>query len=154
MFLRSSNMPKIYIDADGCPVVYLTLEIAEEYALDCCIVCDSSHAYNIDGVEVITVDQGNDSADYRILNLLKKDDIVITQDYGLAAMALAKKAKPLSQNGIVYTEENIDGMLHQRHHSAKQRKATHRYPHIKKRTIDNDEKFISSLKNLLNTIHN
>lgn len=142
-------MPKIYIDGDGCPVVYQTLDIADAYGIECIIVCDSAHVFQIAGVTTLTVDQGRDSADYKILNSLHAQDIIITQDYGLAAMALAKGAFPISQNGVRYTNENIDGMLAQRHFSAKQRKATHRYPHIKKRTSQQDDAFMDALKQIL-----
>lgn len=145
-------MAKIYIDADGCPVVYHTLDVAEAYGVKCTIVCDSAHVFRIEGVKTLTVDQGRDSADYKILNLLEQNDIVVTQDYGLAAMALAKGAYPISQNGTCYTNDNIDGMLAQRHYSAKQRKATHRYPHIKKRTKDDDDVFMDALSQLLQQI--
>lgn len=147
-----NNMSKIYIDADGCPVVYHTMDVADEFGISCCIVCDHAHAFDIDNVEIVFVDQGNDSADYKILNLLKQGDIVITQDYGLAAMALSKGAFPLSQNGLLYTDANIDSMLSQRHFSAKQRKATHRYPHIGKRTKEHDIAFEKALRELLRTL--
>lgn len=145
-------MPKIYIDADGCPVVYPTLDIAQAYGVDCCIICDTAHSFQIEGVETIVVDQGRDSADYKILQLLHAGDIVITQDYGLAAMALAKQAYLLSQNGLRYTNDNIEIMLSQRYLNAKQRKVSKRYPHIPKRTSEDDDTFIAALQQLLEEV--
>ena len=76
---------KIYIDADGCPVVRHTLRIAKQFAVPCVILCDTAHRIEHEGTETIVVAQGADSVDFRLVNLIAKDDIVITQDYGLAA---------------------------------------------------------------------
>lgn len=115
---------RIVIDADGCPVVNITLDIARKFGVECCLVADSAHSFNLgDKAEVITVSKGADSADFRIVNLINKGDIVITQDYGLAAMCLAKTDCVLNQNGLIYSQNNIDLLLAQRHISKKIRRA-------------------------------
>ena len=97
----------IVIDADGCPVVNLTLDIAQRFGVKCCVVADTSHSFDFgDKAEIITVSKGADSADFRIVNLIKNGDIVITQDYGLAAMCLAKTDCVLNQNGLIYSQNN------------------------------------------------
>lgn len=114
----------IVIDADGCPVVNLTLDIAQRFGVKCCVVADTSHSFDFgDKAEIITVSKGADSADFRIVNLIKNGDIVITQDYGLAAMCLAKTDCVLNQNGLIYSQNNIDSLLAQRHISKKIRRA-------------------------------
>lgn len=145
-------MFKLYIDADGCPVVYEALNIADEYNVEAVVVCDSAHVFRLDDIKVITVDKGMDSVDYAILNRLKKHDIVVTQDYGLAAMALSKQAYPISQNGLCYTNENIDGLLNQRHDYAMLRRAKKVHSHIKKRTSADDDQFCDALRELLEKV--
>ena len=77
---------KIYIDADACPVTRIAVQLAKQHDLDCTIICDTAHRIEYDGAETIIVDKGADSADYRLVNLVLAGDLVITQDYGLAAM--------------------------------------------------------------------
>lgn len=86
---------KIIIDADACPVVDITVNMAKERGLPCIIVCDNTHTIEKDGAKTIVVDKGADSADCRIANLTEIGDVVITQDYGLAALVLGKGAKAL-----------------------------------------------------------
>ena len=91
----------IYIDGDGCPVVDLTIKIAQENKIPCTIITDTAHIFNKEYARTITVEKGADSADFKIANLVRENDIVVTQDYGLAAMCLSKKAKAINQNGLV-----------------------------------------------------
>jgi hypothetical protein len=77
---------------------------------------------------------------------------VVTQDYGLAAMVLAKKGRCINQNGLIYTSENIDNLLFRRHIGKKIRRAGGRTTHIKKRTAENDESFRKSLVRLLDGV--
>lgn len=149
---RWLNMPSVFIDGDGCPVVYETIDIAQGYDLDITIVCDTSHVYNIEGVNIIIVDKGRDRADFVLLQNIKKNDIVITQDYGLAALTLSKQAYPISQNGLVYTNENIEALLFQRHMSSNLRKHKKYSSHIKKRTKEDDDQFIEALDCLIEQV--
>ena len=89
---------KILIDADGCPVTKSAIEIGNEFGIESIIFCDTSHQFNIESVTIITVGKGNDSADFALVNKCTAGDIVITQDYGLSAMALAKGAIIINQN--------------------------------------------------------
>lgn len=113
----------ILIDADGCPVVDLTVKIATEHKIDCIILCDTSHVFEKKGTKTITVSKGADSVDFALVNMVQSGDIVVTQDYGLAAMCLAKKAVPISQNGLIYSNDNIDALLNERHTAKKIRMA-------------------------------
>ena len=83
--------------------------------------------------------------------MIQPDDIVITQDYGLAAMCLARRSMVISQNGRVYSEENIDSMLLARHAARKIRNAGGRLKGPAKRTRDQDEAFAKVLENLLSS---
>ena len=98
---------RIFIDADGCPVTESAINFAKQHNIECYVVCDTSHEFSFNYASVITVSKGKDSADYKIVNLISPGDIVVTQDYGLAAMCLAKNARAINQNGLIYTDNNI-----------------------------------------------
>lgn len=140
---------KILIDADGCPVVDLTVRLAEKYGIECTILCDTSHEFNREGARTVVVEKGADSVDFRIVNLVGEGDIVVTQDYGLAAMCLARKAIPVSQNGMVYTDKNIDQLLFTRYVSKKIRKAGGRMKGPSKRIPEQDKAFAAALEKLI-----
>lgn len=146
--LKLFNM-RILIDADGCPVVDLTVRLAKKYGIECTILCDTSHEFNRDGAKTVVVEKGADSVDFKIVNLVGKGDIVVTQDYGLAAMCLAREAIPVSQNGLVYTDKNIDQLLFTRYVSKKIRNAGGRIKGPSKRTPEQDKAFESALERLI-----
>ena len=140
---------KIFIDADGCPVVDLTVTIAKRNSIGCFIICDTAHEFNKDGARTVVVEKGADSVDFRLVNLVSAGDIVVTQDYGLAAMCLARKAVPLSQNGLVFTDKNIDELLFSRYVSKKIRNAGGRLKGPSKRTEEQDKRFVEALEKLI-----
>ena len=139
----------VYIDADGCPVVDITVRLSKRTGVECVIVCDTSHVFEKEGARTITVSKGNDSADFVLVNMIKKGDIVVTQDYGLAAMCLARGAVPVSQDGMAYTDSNIDALLLQRHTAKKIRMSGGRLKGPSKRTPEQDAAFERTLEKLL-----
>ena len=143
---------KIYVDADGCPVVDIAIKIAKEYKLEIVVVKNYAHVLNDDYATIVTVDISRDSADYYIVNKVEKDDIVISQDYGFAAMVLAKEAICITQNGLVISTENIDGMLNSRHINQKLRREKQIYSKIKKRNPMANVQFEKSLRSLVNSL--
>ena len=116
----------IYVDADACPVVGIVESLAEKYNIPVILVCDTNHIIHSDYSEVITVGAGADAVDYKLINMCHKGDIVVSQDYGVAAMALVKGAYAIHQSGTWYTDENIDRMLMERHLNKKARRASHK----------------------------
>ena len=98
----------ILIDADGCPVVDLTLRIAGKKGVPVVILCDTSHRIEREGAQTLVFDKGADSVDFALVNRVKPGDLVVTQDYGLASMCLARCARVLNQNGLEYTADTID----------------------------------------------
>lgn len=82
----------ILIDADGCPVVDLTVQTAAKYKVPVLILCDTAHQIQRDGAQTLTFDKGADSVDFALVNRVHPGDLVITQDYGLASMCLARRA--------------------------------------------------------------
>ncbi len=152
----NSKIQTIFIDADGCPVVKNTVRIAIKRKLKTVIV--KNHAVHIENpnpslVEVVTVDKSRDSADYHIANRVDRHSLVITQDYGLAAMILAKGGKAMNQNGVIYSEYNMDQLLDSRHFNQEQRRKHKKYhSKAKKRTQDDNEKFERALEAFLDSI--
>lgn len=145
---------KILIDADACPVVAIVERIAKQYQIPLLLICDTSHIIETEYGELITVDKGADSADFVLINKAQKRDVVVTQDYGVAAMALGKGAYAIHQSGKWYTEENIDQMLFERHMSKKARRSSGKF-HGKgprKRTSEDDFQFENSFQKLIEKV--
>lgn len=140
---------KVFIDADGCPVIHIALQQCKKSEITCTIVCDTSHQFLLDRTEIITVDKGADSTDYAIVNRISSGDLVITQDFGLASMCLARGARVLHQDGWEYTPYNIDALLLQRHESQKYRASGGRMKGQKKRSPAQDQAFTKALQAIL-----
>lgn len=147
---------KIFVDADACPVVEIVEDIATKYNIPVTLLCDTNHVITSDYSEVIVVGAGADAVDYKLISICHRGDIVVTQDYGVAAMALGKGAFAIHQSGKWYTNENIDQMLMERHLNKKARRASSRN-HIKgprKRTDEDDQRFAESFEKLLRKANN
>lgn len=145
---------KIYVDADACPVKSIVQEEAAKRDFDVIFVTSYAHFSNepsSPGVETVYVDTGNDAADYRIMQLAKKGDFIITQDYGLASLALAKGCIVLHHAGFQYTHENIGQMLESRHFSAKMRRGGMRTKGPKPFTDQERNRFRELFRQLLDS---
>ena len=140
---------RLYIDADGCPVINQALNAASRRHVESFLICDTAHVFARRGAQTITVDKGADSADFAIVSRLKPGDLVITQDYGLAAMCLTRGAKVIDQNGMRYTEANIDQLLDQRAAATRIRRGGGRLRGPAKRTAAQNEAFISAFQQML-----
>ena len=130
-------------------MVDLAIDIASRAGVPVTLVCDDAHVMNRPGADTITVMRGADSADLRLVNLLSPGDVAVTQDYGLAALCLARGALALDQNGRIYDESNMDALLAMRHVSAKIRRGGGRLRGPRKRTPEQDRAFAQSLRDLL-----
>ena len=142
---------QILVDADACPVVSIVERVAKEHNLPVTLLCDTNHVLSSDYSEVIVVGAGADAVDYKLISICHKGDIVVSQDYGVAAMALGKGAYAIHQSGKWYTDENIDRMLMERHLNKKARRSSSKN-HIKgtrKRTNEDDERFAQSFEKLV-----
>ena len=113
---------KIFVDADACPVIDIVEDMATKYSIPVTLLCDTNHVLTSDYSEVIVVGAGADAVDYKLISICHRGDIVVTQDYGVAAMALGKGAFAINQSGKWYTNENIDQMLMERHLNKKARR--------------------------------
>ena len=130
----------ILIDADGCPVVDLTLQIAKQFGIPVIILCDTSHQIER---------KGADSVDFALVNRVKPGDLVVTQDYGLASMCLARCARVLNQNGLEYTADNMDALMLRRYENKKLLRAGKHPKGSAKRTKEQDMKFAEVLRKVL-----
>ena len=140
---------RVLIDADACPVVNIAIGLCKEFHTECLLLCDTAHAIHRDGASTLVFDKGADSVDFALANRVLPGDIVITQDYGLASMCLAKSAKVLHQDGWAYTEDNIQALLWSRHETKKYRQSGGRVKGPSKRTGAQDEAFYSAFQALL-----
>lgn len=145
---------RIYVDADACPVKGIIEDVAKEYKIPVTMVIDVNHILYSDYSEIVTVSQGADSVDIALINRVQKGDIVVSQDYGVAALALGKGAYAIGNSGLLYTNRNIDKLLFERFMHGKVRRAgkAGRGGGPKKRTDADDESFRTSLKKLCETI--
>ena len=142
---------QIFVDADACPVVAIVEKIAKEHNVPVTLLCDTNHVLSSAYSEVVIVGAGTDAVDYKLISICHKGDIVVSQDYGVAAMALGKGAYAIHQSGKWYTNDNIDQMLMERHLNKKARRSSHKN-HIKgpkKRTEEDNERFAQSFAKML-----
>jgi len=140
---------QILVDADACPVKQIIVRMAMQRKIPVTMLTDTSHELRDGYSTVVTVDKQADSVDYALMGLLKKEDIVVTQDFGLAAMVLGKGASAVNQNGLVFTDQNIDKLLMERHLGQKIRRGGGRTKGPPKRTKEEDARFEEALGRLL-----
>lgn len=142
---------QIYVDADACPAVGIVEETAKKYKIPVTLLCDTNHVLHSDYSDVVVVGAGADAVDYKLISICHSGDIVVSQDYGVAAMALGKGAYAIHQSGKWYINDNIDQMLMERHLNKKARRSSHKN-HIKgpkKRTEEDNERFAQSFEKLI-----
>lgn len=146
---------RIFVDADACPGIGIIERLAKKYDVPVTLLCDTNHVLVSDYSEVKVIGAGADAVDYALIGLCSKGDIVVSQDYGVAAMALGKGAYAIHQSGKWYTNENIDQMLMERHLAKKARRATKKN-HLKgpkKRSVQDDERFAESFEKMIRKAH-
>ena len=141
---------KVYVDADACPVTRIAERVAKEHSISVVLLCDMNHVLSSDYSEIRVIGAGADAMDIALINLCQRGDIVVTQDYGVAALALGKGAKAIHQSGRWYTNENIDGLLMERHMAkVARRKSKNHLKGPAKRTDEDDRRFEDSFRRLI-----
>ncbi|MCI6615731.1 YaiI/YqxD family protein [Ruminococcus sp.] len=147
---------KILVDADACPVVKQVEKVAKRYNIPTVLLCDTSHIMNTTYSEVKIIGSGADAVDFALVNMCQKGDIAVTQDYGVAAMVLSKGGYCIHQSGKIFTDDNIGGLLMDRHLAKKARmsKSKNHLKGAKKRTQADDERFEASFESLIKRILN
>lgn len=145
-------MRTLFIDADACPVIRESISIARAAGLSVVVVANSSQniaKYERRGVEAVQVSGGSDAADFAIVERLNSGDVVVTQDIGLAAMALGKGAGALSPRGRIFYLATIDAELAVRHAQAKLRRAGGRHGGPSAFTDEDREHFADQLERVI-----
>lgn len=145
---------RIHVDADACPVIPIVEQVAGKNNIEVTLLCDTNHVLDSEYSEVKVIGAGADAVDFALVNLCRRNDIVVTQDYGVAAMALGKGAYAIHQSGKWYIDENIDHMLMERHLGKKARRAMWKN-HLKgskKRTGEGDMRFLQSFEKLVKSV--
>ena len=141
---------KIYVDADACPVTRIAEHVVKEHGIPVVLLCDTNHVLSSDYSEIRVIGARADAVDIALINLCQRGDIVVTQDYGVAALALGKGAKAIHQSGRWYTDENIDGLLMERHMAkVARRKSKNHLKGPAKRTEADDRRFEESFRQLI-----
>lgn len=143
---------KVLIDADGCPVVDLAVQLCNAFRVQCVILCDTAHELSYHSAEILTLDKGTDSVDFALVNRVNPGDLVITQDYGLASMCIAKQARVLHQDGWEYTQYNMDALLFQRYATRKFRASGGHMKGPSKRNQAQNESFKNTLTQILSKL--
>ncbi|HMM20835.1 MAG TPA: DUF188 domain-containing protein [Selenomonadales bacterium] len=140
---------KLLVDADACPriVLQLCLDIGGRYAVPVWTVASYNHQIVSD--HHVAVGAGPQEADIKIINLAEAGDIVVTQDWGLAAMVLGKKAQCLGPAGRVYRPDQIEFLLEEREVKAKLRRGGGRTKGPAKRSAEDDRSFAIQLERLI-----
>ncbi|MFC5403015.1 YaiI/YqxD family protein [Cohnella soli] len=141
---------RVVVDGDACPVKAEIARTVRECGVTALLV--SSHAHFLQSepsVDVVTVDASDQAADLYIANVLKSSDILVTGDYGLAALGLARGAAVLTHRGKEIREGDIEGLLEQRHFSARMRRGGMRTKGPRAFTAEDREKFQQKLTRLL-----
>lgn len=145
---------KVLIDADACPVVDIAVKLCVKFQTECLLLCDVAHEIRRDGAQTLVFDKGADSVDLALVNRVVPGDTVVTQDYGLASMCLARGARVLHQDGWEYTQSNMDALLFQRHMSSRYRASGGRIKGPSKRKATQDQAFSNTLEILLKELQN
>lgn len=140
---------KIIVDGDGCAGRDIIEEEAKASGIGLIIYCDINHFISSDYAEVKIIDSGFQSVDMAVVNSCKEGDIVVSQDYGVAAMTLSKKAMCLSPSGYIYDNDNIDRLLMERHIKSKIRRGGGKTSNPRKRTSEDDDKLRFNLRKLI-----
>nr|WP_026021194.1 YaiI/YqxD family protein [Paenibacillus senegalensis] len=148
-----TSVVKIIVDADACPVKNEIEYAARQFEIEAWMVASYDHRLvPREGIKTIQVDRSDQSADLYIANCIQASDILITQDYGLATIGLAKQAYVLSNRGHAYSPATIDFMLETRHDLAKQRRAGKHSKGPKAFTQQDRDRFLQSLTKLLENL--
>ncbi|MCL4515902.1 MAG: DUF188 domain-containing protein [Firmicutes bacterium] len=144
-----SNSIRVLVDADACPrqAMAVLRRLEPEYGFE--LMTISSFNHHSDEPGHIVVGDDPQATDIALMNRVRPGDIAVTQDWGLAALVLAKGAGALSPAGQIYEPGKIDFLLEERHLKAKFRRGGGRTKGPSARTADDDRRFENTLRSLL-----
>lgn len=140
---------RIIIDADACPNIFEITDFSKSNNIELILYADNTHNIVNDYAKVIIVDKGFQSVDMCIINDIKENDILVTQDFGLATLSLSKKVKVVHPKGMIYNNDNIDKLLFERYLNTLNRNRNIHLKGPKKRNKNDLEKLLISLRELI-----
>lgn len=140
---------RIVVDADSIPNRIEIEQIAKKYNVKCILIFDDTHEIKSDYSKCIIVSKGYQSADMVLANEVDNEDIVVSNDYGVGAIALSKNCQVIQSSGLIVTNDNIDSLMGIRHLHTKIRKQNKRRKGMKKRTDEEIKLFLTNLENLV-----
>ncbi len=140
---------KLLVDADACPksVLRICTRVAEKY--DLLVITVASFNHRIDSDHHVIVGADPQETDFKIINSAEPGDVVVTQDWGLAAIVLGKGARPLSPVGREFRSDKMEFLLEERDVKAKFRRRGGRTKGPRKRTSEDDQRFEASLERII-----
>jgi len=140
---------KILVDADACPrpVLEICMRLGQKYNVPVWTVASFNH--DIESDHHIVVGDDFQEADMKVMNLTEAGDVVVTGDWGLAAVVLGKGAKCLSPAGREFRPEKIGFLLEEREVKARFRRGGGKTKGPRKRTFEDDHRFESCLERIL-----
>lgn len=144
---------RIIVDADSTSSIKAISLFSKENDIKLFCFCDTDHLINLEYGKLITVSTGYQNVDMTIINYINKDDILITNDYGLALLALSRNCSVINDKGKIYTEENIDELNMIRHINRLNRKRKIKTKNIPKRNQEMEDNLIKNLNILLQNSH-
>ena len=106
---------RIIVDADACPNINEITNFSKEKNIELILYVDNTHNLENNYAKVVTLSKGYQSVDMAIINDIKENDILVTQDFGLATLGLSKNTKVVHPSGMIYDNDNIDRLLFERH---------------------------------------
>lgn len=146
-------MTRLFIDADACPVTSEAIRVARAHGAAVMLVGNTTQDFSRyvgrPGIEAVQVSQGRDAADFAIVERLEAGDVVVTQDIGVAAMALGRGARAISPRGRIFHSVAIDAELAVRHAEQRHRRAGGRTGGPRPFTGEDREHFVESLERVL-----
>jgi hypothetical protein len=86
-----------------------------------------------------------EATDLAVANRARRGDVVVTQDWGLAALVLGRGCRAISPTGRVYRPDTIDLLLEERHLKAKFRRGGGRTRGPRARTTEDEARFERAL---------
>lgn len=141
---------KIIVDADACPVKAEIASAGARFGVPVWMIASFDHRLQpAEGVKIVQVDRADQSVDLYIANHIRPGDVLVTQDFGLAALALGKKAIALSNRGQQYSDRTIDFLLERRHEQARARRGGKHSKGPKPFTEQDRHEFLHSLTKVL-----
>lgn len=144
---------KVIVDADACPRSCLSILSREQKRFSYRLITVASFNHKIDNSMHIIVGNEKEAADIAVINQVNREDLVVTQDWGLAALVLAKGGKAIAPSGRIYQDKDIDFLLEERSIKAKIRRSGTRTKGPKARRRQDDDKFHQSLLRILRAMN-